>query len=142
MVSGLVAAESLGRAARLDKPMQRWVLGRTGASLGIGDTIEIEIASANVARRQIDLKLIGAPGQAADARSQQQRPLVAPARSSVAPAPSPDRGRDRRKAASAGATPAKRLPERRSAQPSAGKKQKSGSSPKAKGGRRTGGRRR
>ena len=61
MVSGLVAAEGLGRAARLDKPAQRWILGRTGATLGIGDTIEIEIASANVARRQIDLALIAVP---------------------------------------------------------------------------------
>jgi len=63
MVSGLVAAEGLGRAARLEKDMQRWILGRTGAALGIGDTIQIEIASANVARRQIDLTLVGAPGQ-------------------------------------------------------------------------------
>ena len=64
MVSGMVSADSLGMGAELDKEAHRWHLGRTGASIGIGDLVEVEILSANIARRQIDLALASAPGQA------------------------------------------------------------------------------
>jgi ribonuclease R len=99
MVSGLVAAESLGSSARLARELQRWVLGRTGIALGIGDAIEVEIVSANVARRQIDLRWTAAPAQEPGAK------------------PKPER----RKAAASSSKQEKRVPERRAA-PSAGAK--------------------
>ncbi len=143
MVSGLVSADSLGRAARLEKDMQRWVLGRTGMSLGIGDAIEIEIASANVARRQIDLTLVGAPGHATIERGSPERsgpPARSQAKLQAKPRP------ERRKA-----TQEKRVPERRTsagASSSGAKKQGPGKQgpgkqgQNKKSGRRSGRRRR
>ncbi len=165
MVSGLVAAESLGRGVRLDKPMQRWILGRTGASLGIGDTVEIEIASANVARRQIDLVLPSAPGQAAaphpSSRSAAAEKTLPASMAQPGPAlATHGSGVHRRRTGTGGSlafrrhTPEKRNPERRSAPKralkdavrEAGKKKQAGPQRKPKGsrgsGRRSGRRRR
>ncbi len=61
LVSGLVSADSLGAGAELEPKAHRFKLGRTGGTLGIGDSVEVEILSANVSRRQIDLVIAGMP---------------------------------------------------------------------------------
>jgi ribonuclease R len=88
LVSGLVASDSLGSGAELEPKAHRFILGRTGATLGIGDAVEVEIVSANVARRQIDLALVGTFGthRALSRGGEEARPAQAP-RASRPPPP-------------------------------------------------------
>jgi ribonuclease R len=58
-VEGLVRAELLGAQWDLDLETNRLVFGR-GISFGIGDRVEVQIASVNPAARRIDLVLVEA----------------------------------------------------------------------------------
>jgi ribonuclease R len=58
-VEGLVPAESLGEGVKLDKALQRLVVGASGKSYGVGDEVQIEVVSADPARRRITLALAG-----------------------------------------------------------------------------------
>jgi ribonuclease R len=79
LVSGLVSAQGLGAGAELEPKAHRFRLGRTGKTLGIGDSVEVDILSANVARRQIDLSLVGVPQAAMTRGSAPTRLLDRPA---------------------------------------------------------------
>src|SRR5260370_33612385 len=54
---GLVPAESLGEGVKLDKKMQRLVVGNSGRSYGVGDEILVEVVGADPAPRRITLGL-------------------------------------------------------------------------------------
>jgi len=58
-VEGLVPAESLGEKVKLDKELQRLVVGTSGRSYGVGDEVQVEVVSADPARRRITLALAG-----------------------------------------------------------------------------------
>src|SRR5439155_257234 len=58
-VEGLVPAETLGEKVKLDKEMQRLVVGSSGRSYGVGDEVHVEVISADPARRRITLGLAG-----------------------------------------------------------------------------------
>jgi ribonuclease R len=61
-VEGLVPSESLGEAVELDKELQRLVVGSSGRSYGVGDEVQVEVVSADPARRRIALAMAaGAP---------------------------------------------------------------------------------
>jgi ribonuclease R len=78
MVSGLVRADELGAEAELDDTHQRWFLRRTGKSFRIGEKLKVVVASVNLARRQIDLRLAepvpGGPKKAVRPDGPQRRP--------------------------------------------------------------------
>ncbi len=57
LVEGLVPAESLGEGVKLEKKMQRLVVGNSGLSYGVGDEILVEVVGADPARRRITLGL-------------------------------------------------------------------------------------
>src|SRR5260370_17714181 len=57
LVEGLVPAESLGEGVKLEKKMQRLVVGNSGRSYGVGDEILVEVVGADPARRRITLGL-------------------------------------------------------------------------------------
>ncbi len=75
-VEGLVPAEDLGEGVELDKERHRLVVGRSGKSFGVGDRLEIEVVSADPARRRITLRIAGgaekksAPGKNAPGGTQ------------------------------------------------------------------------
>ncbi|MGZ6125561.1 MAG: ribonuclease R family protein, partial [Myxococcales bacterium] len=56
-VEGLVPAESLGSGVKLDKEMQRLVVGASGTSYSIGDEVMVEVMAADPVRRRITLSL-------------------------------------------------------------------------------------
>jgi ribonuclease R len=56
-VEGLVPAESLGEGVKLDKELQRVIVGTSGRSYAVGDSIVVEVVSADPARRRITLAL-------------------------------------------------------------------------------------
>ena len=56
-VEGLVPAESLGEKVKLDKELQRLVVGASGRGYSVGDAILVEVVSADPARRRITLAL-------------------------------------------------------------------------------------
>jgi ribonuclease R len=56
-VEGLVPAESLGDGVRFDKEMQQLVVGSSGRKYSIGDSVAVEVVSADPARRRITLAL-------------------------------------------------------------------------------------
>jgi ribonuclease R len=56
-VEGLVPAESLGEGVKLDKELQRVIVGTSGRSYAVGDSILVEVVSADPARRRITLSL-------------------------------------------------------------------------------------
>jgi ribonuclease R len=58
-VEGLVPAETLGDKVKLDKEMQKLVVGSSGRGYGVGDEVEVEVISADPARRRITLGLAG-----------------------------------------------------------------------------------
>ena len=71
-VEGLVPAESLGEGVRLDKELQRLVVGASGRSYGVGEEIDVEVVSADPARRRITLALAGKPEGVKSAPSKQR----------------------------------------------------------------------
>ena len=56
-VEGLVPAESLGDDVRLEKELQKLVIGKSGRSYGVGEEILVEVVSADPARRRITFGL-------------------------------------------------------------------------------------
>jgi ribonuclease R len=58
-VEGLVPAESLGEKVKLDKELQRLVVGTSGRTYGVGDEVQVEVVSADPARRRITLAVAG-----------------------------------------------------------------------------------
>ncbi len=54
-VEGLVPLELLGENVKLEKEMQRLVAGASGRSWSVGDSILVEVVSADPARRRITL---------------------------------------------------------------------------------------
>jgi ribonuclease R len=65
-VEGLVPAESLGDDVKLDKGLQRLVVGSSGRSYSIGDEVLVEVVSADPARRRITLALAGKAASRSD----------------------------------------------------------------------------
>jgi ribonuclease R len=57
-VEGLVKAEDLGEDFQLDPDLHALVQRRTGRAFRVGDRVEVEVAAASPARRQIDLALV------------------------------------------------------------------------------------
>ena len=57
-VEGLVKVDDLGEGWELDPELHALVQRRTGRAFRVGDRIQIEVASASPARRQIDLALV------------------------------------------------------------------------------------
>jgi ribonuclease R len=57
-VEGLVKAEDLGEDFQLDPDLHALVQRRTGRAFRVGDRLEVEVAAASPARRQIDLALV------------------------------------------------------------------------------------
>jgi ribonuclease R len=57
-VEGLVKAEDLGPGFALDARLHALVQRTTGRAFRIGDAVEVEVAAASPARRQIDLALV------------------------------------------------------------------------------------
>ncbi len=66
-VEGLVPAEDLGEGVVLDKERHRLVVGKSGKSFGVGDRLEIEVVSADPARRRITLRIAGSMAKSAPA---------------------------------------------------------------------------
>jgi ribonuclease R len=64
-VEGLVPAEDLGDGVELDKERHRLVVGKSGKSFGVGDRLEIEVVSADPARRRITLRIATGAQQSA-----------------------------------------------------------------------------
>src|SRR5260370_16874220 len=85
LVEGLVPAESLGEGVKLDKKMQRLVVGNSGRSYGVGDEILVEVVGADPARRRITLGL-AEKGVYSDAW---QGPKTLPPDSNNSPPPPP-----------------------------------------------------
>jgi len=57
-VEGLVKTEDLGEDFELDAELHALVQRRTGRAFRVGDRVEVEVAAASPARRQIDLLLV------------------------------------------------------------------------------------
>jgi len=57
-VEGLVRAEELGTRWELDEERHRLVFPATGRSFGIGDAVRVEIASVDLAKRQVSLAMV------------------------------------------------------------------------------------
>ncbi|AKU91729.1 ribonuclease R [Vulgatibacter incomptus] len=57
-VEGLVRAEELGTSWELDEERYRLVFPATGRAFGMGDRVRVEIASVDLAKRQISLALL------------------------------------------------------------------------------------
>jgi ribonuclease R len=126
-VEGLVKLTDLGEGFELDPELHALVQSRTGRAFRVGDRVDVEVASASPARRQIDLRLVeagevveGVPAQAWPERA--HRPRL-------------DRGRrpKERKA------PGKRVAARKHEHARGGRPGRGGGGPKKKG---RGGRRR
>jgi len=56
-VEGLVPAESLGEGVKLNKELQRLIVGASGRAYSVGDAILVEVVAADPARRRITLAL-------------------------------------------------------------------------------------
>jgi ribonuclease R len=56
-VEGLVPAESLGEDVKLEKELQRLVIGSSGRAYSIGDELKVKVEAADPARRRITLAL-------------------------------------------------------------------------------------
>ena len=65
-VEGLIPAESLGPGVELDKELHRLIVGKTGIVFAVGDSVEVELESADPARRRITLSLAGKAKVATD----------------------------------------------------------------------------
>ncbi|GEJ56399.1 ribonuclease R [Anaeromyxobacter diazotrophicus] len=104
-VEGLVKAEDLGEAFELDPELHALVQRRTGRAFRVGDRVEVEVAAASPARRQIDLLLVEKgvrrePGVRVE-RPRRPRPAAPPA------------GRAPARTAASGRRPGKAPPPRR-----------------------------
>jgi ribonuclease R len=62
-VEGLVKAESLGGASRLDKVLQQLVYA-SGRKIRVGQSVRVRLVSANTARRQLDFEVLAFEGEA------------------------------------------------------------------------------
>ena len=58
-VEGLVPSEDLGEGVTLDPVLHRLKIGSSGKSYGVGDELEVEVVSADPARRRITLGVAG-----------------------------------------------------------------------------------
>ena len=58
-VEGLIPAESLGERVELDKERQRVLVGDSGRAFSVGDELQVEVMSAEPARRRITLRVAG-----------------------------------------------------------------------------------
>jgi ribonuclease R len=58
-VEGMIPAESLGDGVRYDKEQQRLVVGNSGKSYSVGDTLQIEVVNVDPARRRVTLGIVG-----------------------------------------------------------------------------------
>jgi ribonuclease R len=91
-VEGLVKLEDLGDEWALDPDLHALVQPRTGRSFRVGDRVEVEVAAASPARRQIDLALV-APAATHERdtgeRGRARRPRAAGRRPAEVPAPQP-----------------------------------------------------
>jgi ribonuclease R len=58
-VEGLVPKESLGDGAQYDKERQRLVVGSSGRSYSVGDSLQVQVAGVDPPRRRITLALAG-----------------------------------------------------------------------------------
>ena len=87
-VEGLVKAEDLGEDFQLDPDLHALVQRRTGRAFRVGDRLEVEVAAASPARRQIDLTLVekGVRREPAARVREPRRPTRAAAPAGRAPA--------------------------------------------------------
>ncbi|HWV39549.1 MAG TPA: ribonuclease R [Vulgatibacter sp.] len=65
-VEGLVRAEGLGTRWELDEERHRLVFPQTGRSFAIGDPVRVEIASVDLAKRQVSLAMLTGTESAGD----------------------------------------------------------------------------
>ncbi len=108
-VEGLVKIEDLGDDFQLDPDLHALVQRRTGRAFRVGDRLEVEVAAASPARRQIDLALVekGVRREPGARTREPRRPR--PAATERAPARSAGSGRRPAK----GRPPQRRQPARR-----------------------------
>jgi len=93
-VEGLVKAEDLGPGFALDPGLHALVQRGTGRAYRVGDAVEVEVASASPARRQIELALVER-GQILRAGPERER--LPPRERGGRPRPPPRRPRRRRR---------------------------------------------
>lgn len=100
-VEGMIPAETLGEGVRYDKEQQRLVVGSSGKTFSVGDTLQIEVVNVDPLRRRITLGLAGAAARRGSSTwltpedLEQPRPVKAPSRKPLQrrePAPPPRRG--------------------------------------------------
>jgi ribonuclease R len=72
-VEGLVKAETLGDGAAFDEERHRLVFAH-GPSYGLGAELKVRVANVNLARRHIDLEVLGASGAMRPAREPRREP--------------------------------------------------------------------
>ena len=62
-VEGMIPAESLGDGVRFDKEKQSLTVGNSGKSYSVGDQLQIEVISADPAKRRVTLGIAGGAAQ-------------------------------------------------------------------------------
>jgi ribonuclease R len=86
-VEGLIPAESLGDDVDLDPELHRLVVGRSGASFGVGDAVRVRLDSSDPVRRRITFTLLEKLDGKLGAVAQKQK--AAPAASEAGGASAP-----------------------------------------------------